>query len=242
MIKIEKKGNGNKALLFVHGIYGSYRHFSFLYPLTPEDVSYRAIELKGHEGTVKEFSKARMDDWRQDVKDALTDYLTEGKDIEIVAHSMGTLLAIEAALRYPQIKRLFLLNLPVYWTFKASNVKPYLEVLFDAKNKSEMALSMQKASDLKLSKNLFAYASFLPSLAELDQLIRQTRKGIQNFKTPSVVFLSSHDELVGKRSEKALAKYPDVFKVCKLTTSGHFAYSEPDQKRIEEEFVSFLKE
>lgn len=229
------------AVLFVHGIYGSYRHFSFLYPLLPENLSYVALELAGHEGDVQEFSKARMADWEGEVEEAVDLLLSKGKKIKLVGHSMGCLFAIREAEKHPEVESLFLLNPPLYWHFKASNVKPYWELMQGQAEKSEMAKQMRDASDLTLTKNPFAYLGMLPSLAELDHLIKTTRRHLASCRAPAVCFLAPKDELVGSKTKALCLSHPG-FRVVEIPSSGHFAYGEKDQALIQQEFLTYIKD
>lgn len=238
-IKREKITSAPYVLLFVHGIFGSYRHFRFLNDLLPSEMDYRFLELKGHEGSAQLFPKATMADWSTEVRNSVQELSGKGKKILFVAHSMGCLFAILNAIENPAIEGLFLLNPPIAWTFKLKNVIPYLQVIFDTPKKSPMAKQMRSASDLLFTKNLFAYVSFTPNLYRLARLIGQTKRALPELKTPAVCFLSDHDELVQKRSKKILRKYP-ICHVIDIDESGHFGYAKTDQEKIRNEFRIFV--
>ena len=68
MIKKSRINNDSKvSLIFVHGIMGTYRHFSFLYPLIDKRFSYYAFELKGHDADYRAFKNARYQEWEDEV-------------------------------------------------------------------------------------------------------------------------------------------------------------------------------
>ena len=85
------------AVLMVHGIVGTPRHFDFLLDTVPQDVSVMNILLPGHGGTVKDFANASMKQWKQTVAEAMETLCTTHERVIVVAHSMGTLLTAEAA-------------------------------------------------------------------------------------------------------------------------------------------------
>ena len=59
------------AVLLIHGILGTPDHFAPLLPCIPENWSFEALLLAGHGGSVRDFSAARMADWKQQVHQAL---------------------------------------------------------------------------------------------------------------------------------------------------------------------------
>ena len=97
------------AILFIHGILGTTSHFEPFLSLVPPNWSICNLSLKGHGGSVKDFSQASMTEWKQQVKNALEELSETNNKIIIVAHSMGTLFAIQEAIEKP-VDELFLLN------------------------------------------------------------------------------------------------------------------------------------
>lgn len=100
------------AILFVHGILGTPRHFAPFLPYVPASWSVCNLLLEGHGGSVRDFSHAAMAQWKQQVHAALDALLAEHDRVLITAHSMGTLFAIQEALQRP-VTELFLLNPPL---------------------------------------------------------------------------------------------------------------------------------
>ena len=105
--------NANTALLFVHGIVGTPRHFDDFVNIAPKDVSILNILLDGHGKGVKEFSKTCMKKWEAQVDNAINTLALTHDNIYIVAHSMGTLFALNQAKTNKKIKGLFLLSVPL---------------------------------------------------------------------------------------------------------------------------------
>ena len=56
------------AVLFIHGIAGTPRHFDPFLPLVPEGYSAVSLLLPGHGGTVRDFSRASMAGWETHVQ------------------------------------------------------------------------------------------------------------------------------------------------------------------------------
>ena len=101
------------AVLFIHGIIGTPRHFDDLIPLVPKNISIYNMLLDGHGKGVSDFSHTSMKKWEVQVSRAVDSLLSTHKKLFIVAHSMGTLLAIEQATRRAEISGLFLLAVPI---------------------------------------------------------------------------------------------------------------------------------
>ena len=108
-----REGTGPNAVLLIHGIAGSPAHFRDLVPVIPEGFSVYNILLDGHSGTVDNLGRSSMAKWKAQVTATLHTLFDRHEKVVIVAHSMGTLFAIQAATRHPdRISRLFLLAVP----------------------------------------------------------------------------------------------------------------------------------
>ena len=100
------------AVLFVHGIVGNSRFFDFLQPSLPQGIVSECITLAGHGGDALDFSKASMGQWRRQVTEIAARLRADYDRVVIVAHSMGTLFAINEAVE-GRADALFLLNTPL---------------------------------------------------------------------------------------------------------------------------------
>ncbi len=100
--------NSNTAILFIHGIVGKPNHLNEFVSLVPESVSVYNLLLDGHGKEVKDFSKTSMKKWEAQVASVLKELSLTHEKIYIVAHSLGTLLAIEQAIQNQKVYKLFL--------------------------------------------------------------------------------------------------------------------------------------
>ena len=108
-----REGPGKTAVLLIHGIAGSPGHFRDLVPIIPQTFAVSNILLDGHNGTVRDFSSSSMEKWKTQFRNTLQNLCERYENVVIVAHSMGTLFAIQAAIERPEkIPHLFLLNVP----------------------------------------------------------------------------------------------------------------------------------
>ena len=163
------------SLIFVHGIMGTYRHFSFLYPIVDKRYSYYAFELKGHDADYRAFRDAKYQEWEDEVL-ALAEFLhNEGQRVVFVTHSMGGLFALLFAKRHPGEASLFLLNPPLYGNIKPIAFKRYGDAIYGDDQIEEESKRLKRATDMELTKNPFAYLTWLPNMFSLYKAMRKER-------------------------------------------------------------------
>lgn len=230
---------GKTGILFIHGILGTPEHFKPFLPLVPKEYSVCNLLLKGHGGSVRDLSRASMSEWKRQVSEAL-DELSESCDsIIIVAHSMGTLFAIQEAIQRP-IDELFLINVPLelHITFRLLRT---MQKVYTGKIKpeDEWYFAAQEACSIRIEKNVFKYLTWIPRYLELFSEIRKTRKMLGSLSTKSHVYLSAYDEMVSVKCGKLFENNQQV-SVKMLNNSGHFYYSPEDQKLMTEDFKRML--
>jgi len=228
------------AILFVHGILGSPNHFTPLLPLVPQDVSVWNLLLDGHGGKVQDFSRSSMKIWQAQVLDAVRELGSCHKRVCVVAHSMGTLLALAAATESEKVKELFLLALPIRLKLRPRLLSNMVKVYFDRVSpEDEAAIASRDACSIKLSKNLFLYLGWIPRYLELFGKIAQTRRLLPRIQTPTAVFQSAMDEMVSPSSVAYLKQFP-AFHVRLLKGSEHYRYAEEDLSQILQSFREMM--
>ena len=218
------------AILFIHGILGTTSHFEPFLSLVPPNWSICNLSLKGHGGSVKDFSQASMTEWKQQVKNALEELSETNNKIIIVAHSMGTLFAIQEAIEKP-VDELFLRSSAASDVYKRQgNIKP----------DDKWSLAAQNAYSIERDNHILRYFGWIPRYLELFSEIRKTRKIIGKLQTPSHIYLSMLDEMVSPKCSKLFKDNPCIC-VKSLQTSGHFYYSPEDQCLMKEDFNKMIQ-
>lgn len=236
---LRKTENHNIAVLMIHGIVGSPAHFRKFVDLIPQDWTFYNILLDGNGKGVADFGKSSMKKWKMQVNSVVEDLLREHQQILIVAHSMGTLFAIQTAIDNPErIVGLFLLSVPTRPWIRFSTIRTSLRVL---RGKSgEDVMRMINDTSIKLDKNPLKYISWVPRYAELLVEVHRVRKIIPQLKVPTLTFQSHVDELVSVRSVKDLEGHPFI-KNTVLYESGHFDYGEKDVLLIRNKLSDIIK-
>ena len=231
--------NARAAVLFVHGIVGMPNHFAEFLPLVPEGVSVWNVLLDGHGGRVQDFSHTSMQKWEEQVKNAVDELCTTHSEIYIVAHSMGTLFAIDRAIGNESVKGLFLLAVPLKIVPKTRMVSNLCKVYFDKiRPDDEVAQAAKRCYSIAQDKNPFHYFGWLPRYLELFAKARKTRCRVSDLKIPCAVYQSAKDELVSRASAKWLSKNENISLVS-LPNSGHYYYTPDDFSYLLSEFKRF---
>ena len=230
------------AILFIHGIVGTPNHFADFLPLVPEQVSVYNILLDGHGGSVRDFSRTSMQKWERQVRDAVDELTLSHTEIYIVAHSMGTLFAIDRAIENEAVKGLFLLAVPLKIAPKVRMVSNLCKVYFDKiKPDDVVALAAKRCYGIAQDKNPFHYLGWLPRYLELFAKAKEMRRKMQLLQTPCVAYQSAKDELVSTASAKLL-RQNEAISVVELQNSGHYYYAPDDLAFLLREFENFIKE
>ncbi len=232
--------NSTTAILFIHGIVGTPNHFKEFVSLIPSSFSVYNLLLDGHGRGVKDFSKTSMQKWESQVSTVVEQLSSTHDKIYIVAHSLGTLLAIEQAVKNKVISNLFLLAVPLNLSLKPKMLINSLKVYFDKIYPDDLeALAAKKCYGIENDNNPFNYIGWIPRFFELFSKIRKTRKIIVSLNTPCSTYQSKNDEMVSKRSIKHL-KQNSYITVNELKNSGHYYYDKADWNFLLSEFNKML--
>ena len=230
------------AVLMIHGILGSPDHFVDLIPLVPARWSVYNILLDGHGKTVDDFAASSMEQWKGQIETIVSDLCVQYENILIVAHSMGTLFAIDRAIRTPKIRGLFLLAVPLKARVRFVAVSNACKVIFGRVRAGDtVAMAAQRAYSIMPDWRIWKYFKWIPNYMALLSEMKCTRGKIQWLNVPVWVFQSGKDELVAKSSARYFDKTGAV--CCKfLERSGHFCYDKQDYAYLLREFQSFCEQ
>ncbi len=231
--------DADTAVLFIHGILGTPRHFDFLLPLLPPSWSKWALLLPGHGGSVVDFAKSSMDEWKSAAENALLELWESHRQIYVVGHSMGTLLAVYLGNKHPEkISGIFAMAMPLKIRFGLRALRSCLHTAFRApETDTPFQRVCREACSVELSKNPFSYLGWIPRYLELFTISSEARKTMPEIKLTCTVIQSAIDELVSPAS----VKYTAGARTLVLPTSTHFYYSEEDREIIKKEFEKFIQ-
>ena len=228
------------AVLFIHGIVGTPRHFDDLIPLLPDTVSVHNLLLAGHGGSARDFACASMREWETQGDAAIAALAETHSHIYLVAHSMGALLSIEAALHHKEVEKLFLLAVPLRIALTPAMVRNSWKIYRGSIAADDhAALAAQRCCGVAQTKNPLPYLGWIPRFLELFSKIRAVRKLLPKLITPSLAVQSMKDELVSPRAMDDLRRNPYIT-LLPLPHSGHYYYPPADKEALHEAFTAFL--
>jgi len=235
-----RDGNGSTVFLFIHGIMGTPNHFKYFVDLVPDDWGVYNILLDGHGKKPEDISKTSMKIWKKQV-DETVEYLAERYEkIIIVAHSMGTLFAVNESVKCDKVKALFLLSIPLAIDVKFVALKNSLKVVFSKEDSfDEVTKAMKEDCGVDLDRKVWKYIGWLPRFAELMVEINRTKEILPMLDIPATIFQSKNDELVSVKSDSYFKTNPEITYYL-LENSCHFYYSEKDMQIMRNEFESLI--
>ncbi len=229
------------AVLMVHGICCTPRHFDFLLPHIPEDVTVCNLLLDGHGSTVTDFSRTSMKKWQAQVEGWMDTLCVNHSQVLLVGYSLGTLLLMNAARGRPQVKGILLMNPPLCPRPLPKMVLFSLGMAFGKTSwRSPYWEAMSQDISIRLSPVLPLYLGWIPRFWELLVLCRKTQAVSMKLKLPCHVFLGKKDELVSMRSQAYVPHHPAV-KLHIMEKAGHSHYPPEDQAAMEAAFRELLK-
>lgn len=234
--------NADTAVLFIHGILGTPRHFDNLIAMLPSSLSVYNVLLDGHGKQAKDFSNTSMAKWEQQINTIVTDLLSSHKHIYIVAHSMGTLFAIEQAIQCENVGGLFLLAVPIIPAPKVQMFRNAFKVYRgNIRIDDRFGIAAKASCSITQSKSPIQYYGWLLRYFELFRKIHATRKALPMLRTPTIAIQSRLDEMVSKKADKYLLAHSKM-DVYTLENSYHYLYDPADFSTVELLFSKFISE
>ena len=231
------------AVLFLHGIIGTPDHFLSLLPSVPEHVSIRSILLDGHGKDGKAFAATSMKKWKAQVFSVVEEILESSDRVMIVGHSMGCLLAVEAAVRYPdRVAQLFLLSIPLRLRIPMSTVAATLRIAAGkVRPQDTLALTMQADGGVALEPGLWKYIPWVPRFLELLLEMAYVERLLPKLTVPAEAYHGIHDALVSGKSCNVLKKKAGV-SCTVLPESDHFRYADGDLSLLQARLKALIEQ
>ena len=227
-----------KLVIFIHGILEGPQQFNDFILNVPDSFSSINVLLPGHGGTVEEFANSNMFLWKQHLYTIIEEEQSHYDDIILVGHSMGTLLAVDCSLVYPdKIKGLFLLAMPTRIRLTLTGAINSLKVGANRINEfNPLECAAKRAYSLTPTLS-YNYLRFIPRYFELFKECYQVKSSLQNLTIPFIIFQSGQDEFVAPSSINDFSSYPHCYL---LKESGHFYYIKSEREQILSHFQDFL--
>lgn len=229
----------DRAVLFIHGICGSPCFFDPFYDRVPDTWSIRSLLIRGHGGTTKDFCRASMAKWKAQLAEVVDEMSDQHSDLMLVGHSMGTLLAIEQALKRPDaVKKLFLLAVPLKARASLQAISESVKTALDlGKRDSPSLQAARRLYGIEADRKVWHYLGYIPRYWELLQEMKATRGRVQELRLPCLAFQSAKDEIVSPKSALYLQQNP-LIDLRILAGSDHKYHPPQDQALLLDAFES----
>jgi len=183
-----------KAVMFIHGLSAKKEDNEYFINKISEYKNIRifSFTLPGHENDV--VSKATCKDWLDKSENELKKILKQYKEVTIVAHSMGTILAVNLASRYKEVNKLVLISS----AFVFGNLK---------QNKEDLKRIINKQFDKEIGtgfegviKKLFTVPKSV--MLEYKKLAENNRENIKKITCPTLLLHGDIDNVIAVESSK----------------------------------------
>ena len=232
-------GKDNKVLLiFIHGFLGGPDQFTDLLDLTSEKgFAAASLLLPGHGSSGRDFFKATLSDWQQQLQTELKKYHYYER-IFLVGHSIGGLLALVAAAKQSSpVSGVVLLAAPLkVYLFNPLALFRKLYIVLHP----DLRRAYQKANS---AQGLFPWL-FLSIRAfwQPHKLMRQARGILGNVKVPLLLIYSKKDETTHFQSVRMLAKglINSQQDIIILSDSRHAFFTLKERQLIGKKIIDFI--
>lgn len=235
---IREVPNATGAVLMLHGICSTPRHFDWLIPAIPADWAVYNLLLDGHGGTVADFAHTSMAKWKAQTRAALADLCARFPRVVIVGFSMGTLLAIDALEGFDGVCGLLLLNVPLRPWVRLRMIWRSLRFIHGRVNTADVhEAACAKDVSITLQPGVWRYVGWLPRFAELLVLCRRCRKTAAHISVPCYAFFGRRDELVSLRSVRYFGEHAAV---TVFDGAGHFYFPPENCEEVRKALAALL--
>lgn len=183
-----------KAVLFIHGLSAKKEDNEYF---LEQMKKYKNIEiysfvLPGHENDT--VTKSTGQDWLKKAEDELKKVLKKHKKVTLVAHSMGTILAVNLASRYSEVEKLVLISSAfVFGNFKQN--KDDLVKIITNKVDKEVGTGFEGALKkfIEIPKSV---------MIEYKKLADNNKENIPKIKCPTLLLHGSIDNVISIKSSR----------------------------------------
>lgn len=232
-----------KAVIFIHGFLGSSTQFApFTEAVKAAGAQPVLLTLPGHGADLAAFCKSGRRDWEAFVLSGVESCAKEYGEVYLVGHSMGGLLAMHAALRFPEsVKGILAISLPLSVRITPRTVSILAGSVRKRETQDPYVLAARQFGGVG-GITFFNSPLLLKNTFGLLHMMRTGRKRLPHLPVPLTVFNSEKDEIVSPRAAAFVKKRLPAAKLCLLAESGHFYFTADETARIGRAVLSLMGE
>lgn len=234
------KNSEKKLVLFIHGIFSSYKQFNNIMRILSDDgYSIYALNLKGHGGNAKDIISIKHDDWIKQVNEKIGELVDKYEEVYLISHSMGALLALNSD-HLNKLKKCVMLS-PALSPKLSRDIIKLSWHIDDDPCEDEYILYHKETTGVTFT-GIYEKACAIKPLIELLRLIRLTKKRLNNIEIPVLIFISNNDEVLrvtGAKKIYDMIKSEDK-KIVLLDKSYHSLLDSEEEKMIIKKIIKFI--
>ncbi len=221
--------------VFIHGFMGSPRQFARLAGAARQaGTEARLIGLPGHGGDVHAFAGCGRREWAAHAEAEIAALKAEFGRLILIGHSMGGLLAINAAAKDPAgVAGILALALPLRLHMTGSTAKLWLACIRGPKAGEHPRMAAGREMCGVSGIRLRDVPALLPNSLGLLRIMGEAERALPRLDMPLAAVNSAGDEIVSMRSLPVLKRRMPGAEAIELLESGHFWYSERDQASLD---------
>ena len=232
---------GPVTVLLVHGFTGSPAEMTLLAEaLHRQGYSVEVPLLQGHGTCLEDLVPLRPQQWIEQLDQVIEAQLAGGQQLVLGGLSMGSILALQAALRWPQIRALMLFSPPIESRDWRRFFAPLLTRLV-----TSVAKPPSNYVDPQTADRLWSYDRYPVVCSSLVlQMIARVRRQLSALTQPLLVIASRRDNVVSDRGVKQLiARVASIQKrLVWMNHSSHALTADGEWQQVCDECLRFLQE
>jgi carboxylesterase len=181
------------TVILIHGFTGSPSEMQLLAAsLNAEGYGVEVPLLVGHGTNLNELMGVYPQQWLDPLDALITRLLSEGQSVVLGGLSLGSILSLQLALRYPQIKALLLYSPPV----RSGDPRRFLAPLF-IRFTQTLPKPASDFFDPIAAERLWSYDRYpVATSARVLDLISRTRKQLSEVQQPLLAIASRRDKVI----------------------------------------------
>ena len=233
------EGTKDEEVLLIHGFTGTPAQMRPLGDvLKGEGYAVRGILLPGHGTNLKDMERSNWPEWLGAAEDALEELLAKYGKVDVIGFSMGGLIALNLAARFP-VHRVATVSAPIRLQTLIAPLTPVLSLF----RRYQPWNPEPKIEGEVREPYTEGYPGFPVRCAgQLDVLRRRTLKRLADVKAPVLIAQSCMDSTVDLVSPYYLYDHvSSVYReVLLLERSRHNALLGPEREHLQADLVRFF--
>ena len=230
---------GRNTVILVHGFTGSPAEMRLLAEACHEK-GY-AVEvplLHGHGTVLDDLVPIKPQQWIDQLDDVIRDQLARGQQVVLGGLSMGSILALQASIRWPQVRGLMLYSPPIGSRDPRRFFAPLLTRLL-----TSVAKPPSDYADPGTANRLWSYDRYPVICSSLVlQMIARVRRQLRKVRAPMLVIASHRDNVVSATGVELLVQRAasPVKQLLWLERSSHAITADGEWPLVCERSLLFL--